>query len=217
MKRWIAFAVATGLFIAPVQAQNITALPAPSSGAVGGDLSGSLPNPVVAKINGTGVGAAATLGIGTGLASSGGNIILTTPVSAANGGTGTASGFASGAQRVLCSIRTANFNTTSDQTCTIAAAVTAWTPTAIWCTNASTSLTTAAGGWYPAASKAGTPLVAAVQAYTALSASTIVLPLTLAANIATTRYTINTVFLSLTLGNGGAATADCYLVGVDLT
>lgn len=155
--------------------------------------------------------------LGNGLTVTAGAITLTTPVTAANGGTGTASGFASGDQRVLCSIRSANMNSVSDQACTIPAAVTAWAPTAIWCTNASTSLTTAAGGWYPAASKAGTPLVAAAQVYTALSAATVILPLTLAANIATTRYAINIVYLTLTLAQGGAATADCYLLGVDLT
>ena len=123
----------------------------------------------------------------------------------------------SGAQKVLCSIRGANFNVTTDQACTIPLTITAWAPTAIWCTNASVSMTTAAGGWYPAASKAGTALVAAGQVYTALNAATVILPLTLAANIATTRYTINSVFLSLTSGQGAAATADCYLIGVDLT
>lgn len=122
-----------------------------------------------------------------------------------------------GQQEVLCSIRTANMNTTADQACVIPAVITAWAPTAIWCTNASTSLTTAAGGWYPAVSKGGTPLVAAIQVYTALSAGTIILPLTLAANIATTRYTISTVYLALTTGQGSAATADCYVIGVDLT
>lgn len=187
------------LLSAPAQAQNVTALPAPSSGAVGGDLSGSLPNPVVAKISGTAVGAAATLGIGSGLASAGGNIIT------------------SGGQRVLCSIRSANFNIVTDQACAIPAAVTAWAPTAIWATNCSANLTTAAGGVYPTTAKGGTPLVAAVQVYTALTGATVILPLTLAANIATTRFAVNTVYLSLTLGQGTAATCDFYVVGLDLT
>lgn len=122
-----------------------------------------------------------------------------------------------GAQRILGSIRAANMNTVADQIITLASGVTVWVPTAIWVTNASTSLTTAAGGVYPAASKAGTPLVAAVQVYTALTSSTVVLPLTLASNIATTRYTISSVYFALTLGQGSTATADVYLVGVDLT
>ncbi len=120
-------------------------------------------------------------------------------------------------QAVLCTIRAANFNTTADQACVIPPSITAWAPTAIWCTNASTSLTLAAGGWYPAASKAGTALVAAAPLYSALTGASIILSATLAANIATTRYTINTVYLALTTGQGGAATADCYIVGVDLT
>lgn len=122
-----------------------------------------------------------------------------------------------GLQRTLCSIRSANFNTTADQACTIPATISAWAPTGIWCTNASTSLTTAAGGWYPAASKGGTPLVAAIQIYSAMTGSTIILSATLAANIATTRYTVNTIYLALTTGQGGAATGDCYVIGVDLT
>lgn len=124
---------------------------------------------------------------------------------------------ASGTQRVLCSIRGANFNTTADQPCTIPSSVTAWYPTAIAVTNCSANLTTAAGGVYPAAAKAGTSLVAAVQIYTALTTSSIVLPLTLAANIATTRYTINTLYLGLTLAQGGAATCDVFVLGADLT
>ena len=122
-----------------------------------------------------------------------------------------------GTQKVLCSIRAANFNSTADQACSIPATVSSWAPTAIWATNCSVSMTTALGGVYPSASKGGTPLVAATQAYTALTAASIVLPLTLAANIATTRYTASTVYLSLTLAQGGAATCDFYVVGVDLT
>lgn len=120
-------------------------------------------------------------------------------------------------QQVICTIRSANFNTTADQPCPIPAQITAWAPTAIWCTNASTSLTTAVGGWYPAASKAGTPLVAAIQVYSALTGSTVILPVTLAANIATTKYTVGTIYLALTTGQGGTATGDCYVLGMDLT
>jgi hypothetical protein len=122
-----------------------------------------------------------------------------------------------GVNRILCSIRGANFNVTTDQACTIPASVTAWAPTSIVVTNCSTSLTLAAGGVYPATSKGGTALVAAAQVYTALTGATVVLTLTLAANIATTRQTVNTVYLSLTVGQGGAATCDFYVIGNDLT
>lgn len=166
---------------------------------VGGDLSGTTNNATVTKINGTTPGALALLAVGNGLASSGGNLVL------------------SGAQRVLGSLRSANMNTTADQAITIASTVTAWAPTAIWVTNASTNLTTAAGGVYPTTAKGGTPLVALTQVYTALTVATIVLPLTLAANIATTRYAVNTIYLALTSAQGGTATADIYIIGVDLT
>lgn len=119
--------------------------------------------------------------------------------------------------RVLCSIRAANFNTTADQACTIPASITAWAPTQILVTNCSGTMTLVAGGIYPAASKGGTPLVAAAQAYSALTTSAFVLVTTLAAGIATNRYTINTVYLSLTTGAGSAATCDFYVIGTDLT
>jgi hypothetical protein len=122
-----------------------------------------------------------------------------------------------GVNRVLCSIRGANFNITTDQACAIPASVTAWMPTSIIVTNCSGTFTLAAGGVYPTTSKGGTALVAAAQAYTALAGATVVLALTLASGIATTRQAINTVYLSLTTGAGSAATCDFYVIGNDLT
>ena len=122
-----------------------------------------------------------------------------------------------GANRALCSIRSANFNITTDQACAIPASVTAWMPTTILVTNCSGTFTLAAGGVYPTTSKGGTALVAAAQAYTALTGSTVVLSLTLASGIATTRQTGNTVYLSLTTATGSAATCDFYVWGNDLT
>jgi hypothetical protein len=122
-----------------------------------------------------------------------------------------------GVNRVLCSIRAANFNVTTDQSCAIPVSVTAWVPTSILVTNCSGTFTLAAGGVYPATSKGGTALVAAAQAYTALTGATVVLGLTLASGIATTRQTVNTVYLSLTTGTGSGATCDFYVIGNDLT
>lgn len=122
-----------------------------------------------------------------------------------------------GTQRVLGTLRAANFNSTADQAIAIPATTTAWAPTAIWVTNASISLTTVIGGFYPAASKGGTALVAATQTYATATSSSIIVATTLAAGVATTRYAINTVYLSLTTAQGAAATADVYLIGVDLT
>jgi hypothetical protein len=78
--------------------------------------------------------------------------------------------------------------------------------------NASVSLTTAAGGFYPAAAKGGTAVVASGQAYSALSASNLALECTL--NDASKVLAAGTpLFLSLTTGQGGAATADVYVYG----
>lgn len=108
----------------------------------------------------------------------------------------------------------ANMNATTDQ----AFVSTGWSAlnkfriTKITAEGASISLTTAAGGIYPAASKGGTAIVASSQAYSALTAATIALDLTLAAG--TTIYAAGvTPYLSLTTAQGAAATASLYLFG----
>lgn len=156
---------------------------------------------------------ATTLGLGELL------LWATWPVSAQFGGGGgaTINNTVTGANRVLCSIRAANMNSTADQICTIPAAVTAWAPLSIMATNCTGTLTLAVGGFYPAASKGGTTLVSSAQAYSALTAATQVLITTMAAGIATTRYTVSTVYFSLTTAAGGAATCDIYVTGTDLT
>ena len=110
----------------------------------------------------------------------------------------------------------ANMNATTDQPFVwLAAPATSYRVTKITCTNASTSLTTAAGGVYTQASKAGTPMVAAAQVYTALTGSTLAVDLTIAATPGATFYSssANPAILSLTTGQGAAATADCYVYG----
>lgn len=102
----------------------------------------------------------------------------------------------------------ANMNSTSDQAITIASA--SYIITAIVVTNASVNLTTAAGGVYTAAAKGGTAVVAAGQVYSALTAATKQLALTLND---TDRRTVSTLYLSLTTGQGSAATADVYVYG----
>ena len=79
-------------------------------------------------------------------------------------------------------------------------------------TNASASLTTAAGGVYNAVSKPGAGiLVAAAQAYSTLTGATLGLNLTLTALASGAQSTVP-VF-SLTTGQGSAATADIYAFG----
>jgi hypothetical protein len=135
-------------------------------------------------------------------------------------------GAALAAQRVLASLRAANFNTTSDQPIAIPQRVTAFALTGIIVTNASLSLTTAVGGFYPQAAKAGTPIVAAAQAYSTLTTANALLNATLAAFGSGTRFSsanlgtiggLLNIWFALTTAQPVAATADIYLVGIDLT
>lgn len=130
------------------------------------------------------------------------------------------------AQRVLATLRGANFNTTNDQPIPIPQRVTAFQLTGIVVTNASISLTTAVGGFYPQANKGGTPIVAASQVYSALTTANGLLSLTLASFGQNTRFSsanlgsiggLLDVWFSLTTAQGALASADIYLVGIDLS
>lgn len=105
----------------------------------------------------------------------------------------------------------ANMNSTADQAIQIGAG--RYVVRFITVQNPSISLTTAAGGVYTAASKGGSAIVAAAQAYSALTGSTKILNLTLAAVAATDVRTEAQLFLSLTTAQGAAATADVFVFG----
>jgi len=138
----------------------------------------------------------------------------TTPV--ALGGTLTVAGqvTATGNDQLLGKLIGANMNVTTDQAIPITRIGTQkYLITKIFVTNASTSLTAADGGIYTATSKGGTAIVAAAQVYTALTAATVGLDLTLAVN---NTYTLDNIYLSLTGAQGGAATADIYVFGIVL-
>lgn len=125
-------------------------------------------------------------------------------------------------QRVLATFASANFNDTSDQPLILPATITAFQLTGILITNATLSLTTAVGGFYPLAGKAGTAIVAAGQVYSSLTGSSVLLSATFAAGVSTTRYSIANlpdwmIYFSLTTAQGAAAAADIYLLGIDLT
>ena len=116
----------------------------------------------------------------------------------------------------------ANMNVTTDQPFTwFAAPASVYRVTKITCTNASTSLTTAAGGVYTELSKGGSAIVASGQAYSTLTGSTLALDLTIAATPGVTFFSSapatasanGAPVLSLTTGQGSAATADCFVYG----
>ena len=108
----------------------------------------------------------------------------------------------------------ANMNSTADQAIPLfIPAGIPYRPTKISVRNASVSLTTAVGGIYTAASKGGTAIVASGQAYSALTASTLNLDLTIV--VAVVSLTVlpagTLLYLSLTTGQGAAATADLFI------
>jgi len=108
-------------------------------------------------------------------------------------------------------LKAANMNTTADQAIPISFPSSTYEITVIEISNASVSLTTAAGGFYQAASKAGTAIVANTQAYSTLTAAaTNAAGSTMAAtlNLATAAFNLRTIYLSLTTSQGAAATAD---------
>ena len=118
--------------------------------------------------------------------------------------------------RVLGSSLGIDFNATGDNGITIAniSSASGIILTSIMVTNASTSLTTAAGGVYDAVGKGGNVIVAASQAYSTLTASSKYLNLTFASYGQSAVFSpAQTIYLSLTTPQGGAATADVYLIG----
>ncbi len=112
--------------------------------------------------------------------------------------------------RVLGKLLGANFNVTTDQT--VALGYGHAIVTDIVVTNVSTSLTLAAGGFYTGAAKGGTVIVAATQVYAALTAAGLALKAVMAAPV---RITSAQIFFSLTTAQGGPATGDIYVLGIE--
>lgn len=114
----------------------------------------------------------------------------------------------------------ANMNVTTDQAIPISVPTGTWMVDTIVVSNPSVSLTTAAGGVYSAVSKGGVAIVSSGQAYSALTTNAVnstgnALLLTIATAGSTTMFQgyaqtsrISTIYLSLTTGQGAAATAD---------
>lgn len=114
----------------------------------------------------------------------------------------------------------ANMNVTTDQAIPISVPSATYMIESIAISNPSVSLTTAAGGFYSAASKGGVAVVAAAQAYSGLTSNTAnTTGNALLATIATAGNTtvfqgpsqtspISTLYFSLTTAQGAAASAD---------
>lgn len=119
-----------------------------------------------------------------------------------------------GQEQALFKLISANMNITTDQPFLPVGGYpfSDFLITRIICWNASLSLTTAAGGIYTAASKGGNAIVAAGQAYSTLTGSTLGFDLTIAA-VGRGAQSV-TPILSLTTGQGSAATADFIIMGL---
>ena len=108
----------------------------------------------------------------------------------------------------------ANFNSTADQAITIHSYSRYYELASISISNASTSLTTAAGGFYTGAAKSGVTLVASSQVYSNLSSTTpntngsLMFPTIVGTLVSTYAFNANPIYLSLSTPQGAAATAD---------
>jgi hypothetical protein len=106
-----------------------------------------------------------------------------------------------------------NMNSTADQPLTLSLASSQYYfLRGIIARNASISLTTAVGGIYTAASKGGSAVVAATQAYSGLTGPTLSVALTLAA-AGQVLLSATPLYLSLTTPQGAAATMDLLVLG----
>src|SRR6202012_3386508 len=123
------------------------------------------------------------------------NPVATAPTGSAAGGvllgTYPSAVTVTGMQRVIGTLRSANFNSTADQAIPIISTVTAYELTGVLVTNCSISLTLAAGGLYTATSKGGTVLVLAATTYSALTGATIISSLTVVAAQVPVRRTLS--------------------------
>jgi hypothetical protein len=114
---------------------------------------------------------------------------------------------------IMFSLIGANMNVTTDQQLNAhIPSASRYYITRILITNASISLTTAAGGFYTAAGKGGTTLVASSQVYTQLTGANLALAATLASGATNNTFT-GAPYVSLSTAQGAAATADIYVTG----
>ena len=123
------------------------------------------------------------------------------------------SGLASNqAIRLLASYQSVNVNQTGDTVLPIQNS-SRYSVSNVVCTNASTSLTTAAAGLFTAPGGGGTAIVANA-ALSALTGSTVVSQRTVASTAAQTGQNL---YLNVGTAQGAAATMDVFVYGYDLT
>ena len=121
-----------------------------------------------------------------------------------------------GTPTVIGYIKGANMNITTDQQFTWCAGG-QFVVTQMLATNASISLTTAAGGVYQSASKGGAVIVAAATTYSALTTSALA-QVTAAAATSTILFNSAAMpYFNLTTPQGAAATADIFLLGIAIS
>ena len=118
-----------------------------------------------------------------------------------------------GGTQLIGQLLGANMNVTTDQLIPINLLPKAlYNVTDIYVLNPSTSLTTAVGGFYSAASKSGTGLVAASQAYSAATDAAHCEKCTIAAaGAAMVLSQQPNIYFALTTPQGAAATADIFV------
>lgn len=122
----------------------------------------------------------------------------------------------------LAQLLGANFNTTVDQAIPLpTSGVSKFILTRIVVTNASLSLSSAQGGFYPQPSKGGSALVSSAQVYSALTGSTLWLSPTLTSFANTTVLTASnltsfSIYFSLSVAQGQACTGDIFIFGLIL-
>lgn len=117
--------------------------------------------------------------------------------------------------KLLGVLKSSDLNITTDQAIVIQGAA-KYIIDKIISTNASTSLavSVAAGGFYTGASKTGTTIVGAGQLYTSLTAASKFNALTMA--LTADSLTAQTIYFSLTVAHGSAATCDIFIWGYPL-
>ena len=119
--------------------------------------------------------------------------------------------------QLLFVLRSADFTLTTDQAMTKVFTGTNWKATTITAVRKTGGYGVAClGGFYTAASKAGNAIVASTQTWAGLSGAGKIADATLAAVLGTDAQSSASCYLSLSTGNTGALTADCFVFGVIL-